>query len=141
MPVIAAIRASGGGYCSFYRRRDAKTFDIAERLVPSLPGIFGAERVESERIRLANEGQPLRVRPVGVTHSANMADPEKWVNPLRGYAYDSFNKDALLRLAKAENGRMTLPGGASYKVLVLPLPRPMNPGPRRTVSGSKTKDK
>ena len=95
---------------------------LPERLVPSLPGIYGAERVESERIRLANEGQPLRVRPVGVTHSANMADPEKWVNPLCGYAYDSFNKDALLRLAKAENGRMTLPGGASYKVLVLPLP-------------------
>ena len=102
---------------------------LPERLVPSLPGIFGAERVESERIRLANEGQPLRVRPVGVTHSANMADPEKWVNPLRGYAYDSFNKDALLRLAKAENGRMILPGGASYKVLVLPLARPMNPDP------------
>ena len=102
---------------------------LPERLVPSLPGIFGAKRVESERIRLANEGQPLRMRPVGVTHSANMADPEKWVNPLRGYAYDSFNKDALLRLAKAENGRMTLPGGANYKVLVLPLPRPMHPDP------------
>lgn len=102
---------------------------LPERLVPSLPGIFGSERVESERIRLANEGQPLRVRPVGVTHSANMADPDKWVNPLRGYAYDSFNKDALLRLAKAENGQLTLPGGASYKVLVLPLPRPMNPDP------------
>ena len=102
---------------------------LPERLVSSLPGIFGAERVESERIRLANEGQPLLVRPVGVTHSANMADPEKWVNPLRGYAYDSFNKDALLRLAKAENGRMILPGGASYKVLVLPLARPMNPDP------------
>lgn len=100
---------------------------LPERLVPSLPGIFGQERVASERIRLANEGQPLRVRPVGVTHSANMADPEKWVNPMRGYAYDSFNKDALLRLAKVVNGRMVLPGGASYKVLVLPLPRPMNP--------------
>ena len=46
---------------------------------------------------------------------------------MRGYAYDSFNKDALLRLAKAENGRMVLPGGASYKVLVLPTARPMNP--------------
>lgn len=53
--------------------------------------------------------------------------PEDWVNPMRGYAYDSFNKDALLRLAKAENGRMVLPGGASYKVLVLPTARPMNP--------------
>lgn len=100
---------------------------LPERLVPSLPGIFGAERVASERIRLANEGQPLRVRPVGVTHSANMADPEKWIDPLRGYAYDSFNRDALLRLAKAEDGRITLPGGASYKVLVLPLPHPMSP--------------
>ena len=84
---------------------------LPERLVSSLPGLFGTERIESERIRLANEGQPLRVRPVGVTHSANMADPEKWVNPLRGYAYDSFNKDALLRLAKAENGRMKLAEG------------------------------
>ena len=102
---------------------------LPERLVSSLPGLFGTERVESERIRLANEGQPLRVRPVGVTHSANMADPEKWVNPLRGYAYDSFNKDALLRLAKAENGRMKLAEGMGYTVVVLPLSRPMNPEP------------
>ena len=102
---------------------------LPERLVSSLPGLFGTERVESERIRLANEGQPLRVRPVGVTHSANMADPEKWVNPLRGYAYDSFNKDALLRLAKAENGRMKLAEGMGYKVVILPLSRPMNPEP------------
>ena len=102
---------------------------LPERLVPSLPGLFGTERVESERIRLANEGQPLRVRPVGVTHSANMADPEKWGNPLRGYAYDSFNKDALLRLAKAKNGRMKLAEGMGYKVVVLPLSRPMNPKP------------
>ena len=100
---------------------------LPERLVSMLPGIYGADRVESERIRLANEGQPTRVRPVGVTHSANMADPEDWVNPLRGYAYDSFDKDALLRLAKAGDGRMLLPGGASYKVLVLPIARPMNP--------------
>lgn len=100
---------------------------LPDRLVPSLPGLFGAERVESERVRLANEGQPLRTRPVGVSHSANMADPEQWVNPLRGYAYDSFNRDALLRLAEVKDGRMVLPGGASYKVFVVPAPHPMNP--------------
>ena len=99
---------------------------LPERLVPSLPGLFGSRRVESEKNRLANIGQPLRTI-VGVTHSANMADPENWVNPLRGYAYDSFNKDALLRLASVDKGRICLPGGASYKVLVLPLPRPMDP--------------
>ncbi len=100
---------------------------LPDRLVPSLPGIFGAERVESERVRLANVGQPQRTMPVGVKHSANMADPEKWVNPLRGYAYDSFNPDALLRLAKAEDGCVVLPGGAKYRVLVVPDTRPMNP--------------
>lgn len=100
---------------------------LPDRLVPSLPGIFGSGRVESERKRLANVGQPLRVMPVGVTHSANMADPEKWINPMRGYNYDSMNKDALLRLAKAENGRITLPGGASYRVLVLPMAHPLMP--------------
>ena len=98
-----------------------------DRLVSMLPGIYGAERVESERVRLANEGQPLRVVPVGVTHSANMADPDKWINPLRGYQYDSFNKDALLRLAKVEDGHIVLPGGGRYKVLVLPTARPMDP--------------
>lgn len=99
---------------------------LPERLVPMLPGIVGTERVESEKIRMANVGQPLRTI-VGVTQSANIADPELWVNPLRGYAYDSFNKDALLNLAKVEDGRMVLPGGASYKVVVLPLANPMNP--------------
>ena len=100
---------------------------LPDRLVSRLPGIYGAERVESERVRLANEGQPLRVVPVGVTHSANMADPDKWINPLRGYQYDSFNKDALLRLAKVEDGHIVLPGGGRYKVLVLPTARPMDP--------------
>ena len=100
---------------------------LQDRLVSMLPGIYGAERVESERVRLANEGQPLRVVPVGVTHSANMADPDKWINPLRGYQYDSFNKDALLRLAKVEDGHIVLPGGGRYKVLVLPTARPMDP--------------
>lgn len=100
---------------------------LPDRLVPSLPGIFGKERVESERKRLANEGQPLRVMPVGVTHSANMADPEKWINPMRGYAYDSMNKDALLRLAQGQRRPHGAPGGASYKVLVLPLPSQLMP--------------
>lgn len=100
---------------------------LPDRLVSMLPGIYGAERVESERVRLANEGQPLRVVPVEVTHSANMADPDKWINPLRGYQYDSFNKDALLRLAKVEDGHIVLPGGGRYKVLVLPTARPMDP--------------
>lgn len=100
---------------------------LPDRLVSTLPGIMGADRVREEKIRLANVGQPLRVKPDGVTHSANMADPEKWTDPLRGYAYDSFNEDALVRLATVRNGRIVLPGGASYGVLVLPLPGAATP--------------
>jgi len=37
-----------------------------------------------------------------------------------GYTADSINRDALLRLAKAKDGRIVLPGGASYAVLILP---------------------
>jgi hypothetical protein len=100
---------------------------LPDRLVSSLPGIFGDARVASERVRLANVNQPQRIRPVGVGHSANMADPEDWTDPLRGYAYDSFNKDALLRLATVKDGKIVLLGGASYSVLVVPGAHPMNP--------------
>lgn len=99
---------------------------LPERLVSSLPGLFGAKKVECERKRLANADLPVRT-VVGVSQSANMTVPEDWVNPLRGYAYDSFNQDVLLNRATVRDGRMVLPGGASYKVVVLPLPRPMNP--------------
>jgi hypothetical protein len=100
---------------------------LPDRLVNTLPGIFGEDRVKSEAERLANKNEPMRVIPDGVTSSANMADPEKWINPLRGYAYDSMNLDALLRLAIVKDGRIVLPGGASYGVLVVPGAHPMSP--------------
>jgi len=100
---------------------------LPDRLVSALPGIFGEEVVQREARRLANEGEPQRAMPEGVGHSANMADPEDWVDPLRGYAYDSINRDALLRLSEVRDGRIELPGGASYGVLVIPGPRPMSP--------------
>jgi len=79
-----------------------------DRLVPMLPGLFGAERVASERRRLANHGLPMIESPVGVRHSAGILDLKDWINPLHGYQYDSMNKDALL----------TQP--FHYRVLVVP---------------------
>ncbi len=79
-----------------------------DRLVPMLPGLFGAERVASEQQRLANVGQPMEESPAGVWHSAGIVDLKDWINPLHGYQYDSMNKDALLNQ----------PFG--YKVLVVP---------------------
>ena len=99
---------------------------LPDRLVNTLPGIFGAAKVASEKKRLENTGQPMRQIPDGVSHAANMADPENWVDPLNGYAYDSFNPDALMMM-KVIDGRVVLPGGASYKLLVIPANMKMNP--------------
>ncbi|MBS1655461.1 MAG: DNA-binding protein, partial [Bacteroidetes bacterium] len=99
---------------------------LPDRLVYTLPGIFGDEKVAEEKTRLENKGQPLRQIPDGVTNSANIADPEKWIDPLNGYSYDSFNPDALMMMT-VKNGRVTLPGGADYGVLVFPDHNSMNP--------------
>jgi hypothetical protein len=107
---------------------------LPDRLVGILPGIMGPERVRQEQERLNNKGQPVRSLPAGVKTSANMSDPGNWVDPLCGYAYDSFNRDALLRLAKVENGRIILPGGASYGLLVIPGTQKMAPDAGKRMS-------
>ncbi len=107
---------------------------LPDRLVTSLPGIFGKERVVQEQKRLLNAGQPQRTIPDGVTHSLNMADPEKWINPLNGYAYDSFNPDVLLNLASVKNGRVVLPGGASYALMVFPSQHQLMPDNQMSVA-------
>lgn len=99
---------------------------LPDRLVETLPGIFGADVVEAEKKRLTNVGEPLRQIPSGVTHSANMADPENWVNPLRGYAYDSFNPD-VLSTATVKDGNVVFESGAVYKILVFTGKLKMNP--------------
>ena len=93
---------------------------LPNHLVNDLPGLFGPAAVAAEHQRLANVGLPTREQPANVSASANMETADMLVDPLHGYAYDSFNKDALLRLAKVENGRIVLPGGASYGLLVVP---------------------
>jgi len=44
-----------------------------------------------------------------------------------GYTYDCISRDALLTRAKAENGRIVLPDGVSYRLLVLPPADRMTP--------------
>ncbi|MBP8302838.1 MAG: DNA-binding protein [Phycisphaerae bacterium] len=100
---------------------------LPDQLVSTLPGVIGPEALQREAGRMANEGQPLRALPKAVTASAHIRDLADWVDPLRGYAYDSINRDALLRLARVRNRRIELPGGAGYALLVLPGPHPMSP--------------
>jgi len=51
-----------------------------------------------------------------------------------GFTYGSINRDALLRVAKAENGRLVLPGGMSYRVLLLPDDERMSPEVARVIA-------
>ncbi len=101
---------------------------LPELLVPVLPGLFGDSLVAAEKMRLANSGQPMRSRPDGVNASANIADPATMMHALRGYKYDSFNKDALYRLAKPVDGKLVVSGQQGYKLLVLPGAHRMDPG-------------
>lgn len=97
-----------------------------DRLVSTLPGIFGEQTVEKENKRLLNEGQPLVQSPIGVTHSANIAEIKDWTDALHGYAYDSYNPDAL-RISKILNRKINLSSSVEYKLLVLPGSGKMDP--------------
>ncbi|MBN2275041.1 MAG: DNA-binding protein [Bacteroidales bacterium] len=98
-----------------------------DRLIEILPGLFDPEKIRAEKIRLENAGVPMHEKPDGVKNSANSYDPVGWTDPLRGYRYDAINKFALIRLARVRDGKIILPGGMSYKILVIPGRHKMNP--------------
>jgi len=100
---------------------------LPDRLVPFIPNVFGKERIESEKIRLENEGQPSLRAPKEVTSSKNSTDLSQWTNAMNGYQYDSFNADVLIRNAKVENGKITFGGGISYGALFFPESHKMAP--------------
>jgi hypothetical protein len=100
---------------------------VPDRLVPFIPNVFGRERLEREKIRLENEGQPTAKMPKEVTYSKNMTDLSQWVNPLNGYQYDSFNADVLIHNAKVVNGKISFGGGIEYGALLFPGSHKMAP--------------
>lgn len=101
---------------------------LPDRLAETLPGIIGTARVERTDSLKHNEGWPTQ-RIASVTTSANMYNPADWVDPLRGYAYDSFNPDVLLRQAKVENGAVVFSDHIAYRLLVVPGKHALNPTP------------
>jgi len=100
---------------------------VPDRLVPFIPNVFGKERLESEKIRLENDGQPTTKMPKEVTYSKNNTDLSQWINPLNGYQYDSFNADVLINNAKVENGKVSFGGGIEYGALLFPGSHKMAP--------------
>ena len=100
---------------------------LPDRLVPFIPNIFGKDRLESEAIRLKNEGQPSIKIPKEVTSSKNSTDLSHWVNAMNGYQYDSFNADVLLNNAKVVNGKIVFSNSIEYGALLFPGSHKMAP--------------
>ena len=102
---------------------------LPDRLLNTLPGLFGVYRILVEKSRLENKGNPLQHIPEKVTSSAGITTAKDWIDPLHGYKYDAINRDALLRLARVQGDHLVLPGGAAYRLLVLPRLDKMDPNP------------
>lgn len=104
---------------------------LPERLIQTLPGLIRPEIIERHAARIANQGQPLRQMPPGVVASANIRDPNDWIDPLGGYAYDSINPDALIHSVRIDKDIPALqaPSGICYRVLVVPAANAMMPEP------------
>ncbi|MBC7847941.1 MAG: DNA-binding protein [Flavobacterium sp.] len=100
---------------------------LPDRLVPFIPNVFGKERLESEAIRLKNEGQPSIKIPKEVTSTKNSTDLSQWINAMNGYQYDSFNADVLLNNAKVVNGKVILSNSIEYGALLFPGSHKMAP--------------
>ncbi|WP_304199138.1 glycosyl hydrolase, partial [Flavobacterium alvei] len=100
---------------------------LPDRLVPFIPNVFGKERLESEAIRLKNEGQPSIKMPKEVTSTKNSTDLSQWINSMNGYQYDSFNADVLLHNAKVENGKVVFTESIKYGALLFPGSHKMAP--------------
>ncbi|MBQ3827406.1 MAG: DNA-binding protein [Prevotella sp.] len=96
---------------------------LPERLTGALPGLFGEQLLQQEQERLANEGLPMEVSPVGVNHTKNMTKADQFTNPLHGYKYDSVNEDALFAI--------------DHPVVVIPPSHQLNP--QRLVNWDKVK--
>lgn len=96
---------------------------LPERLTGALPGLFGEQLLQQEQERLANEGLPMEVSPVGVNHTKNMTKADQFTNPLHGYKYDSVNEDALFTI--------------DHPVVVIPPSHQLNP--QRLVNWDKVK--
>ena len=71
--------------------------------------------------------------PVGVKHSANIADPAVWVNPLNGYSFDSMNHDALMAWNPSKPYK-PYPGSLpQYSVLVVPQQVLLSPNTQKKI--------
>jgi len=84
--------------------------------------LLSAGRSVADILYLAPEGAPHVFRPPSSALEGTATLPDK-----KEYSFDGCSPAALISLAAARDGRIVFPGGASYRVLVLPQVETMTP--------------
>lgn len=98
---------------------------LPNRLVNFLPGLLGEKRSALAHRMLENKNIPMQ-KIANVSTTKNMYNPEEWVDPFQGYAFDSYNPDALINNTKVVNGKIVLSDRVDYKVLLIPSNHTLN---------------
>nr|MCR5004228.1 DNA-binding protein [Bacteroidales bacterium] len=88
-----------------------------ERLVPLFPGLYGEERVNGEKARMAGDPMERDTSRCGVVYPKHATLPQDWINPMHGYHYDTFNSDVLLDKTKSGTAKNSF---GRYKIIVVP---------------------
>lgn len=79
-------------------------------------------RTVADVLYLMPEGAPNVLQPPTSAFSGTSRLPDR-----RGYNFDGCSAQTLIRFAKAEDGRIVFPSGATYQLLVLPRTETMTP--------------
>jgi hypothetical protein len=79
-------------------------------------------RTVADVLYLMPEGAPNVFQPPASAFSGNSRMPDR-----RGYNFDGCSALTLMRLARVRDGNVVFPGGASYRLLVLPNGETMTP--------------
>jgi hypothetical protein len=79
-------------------------------------------RPVADILYLAAEGAPHVFRPPSTALTGTSVMPDK-----RGYSFDGCSPQYLIKYASVKNGNIEFPGGASYKILVMPERKTMTP--------------
>jgi len=84
--------------------------------------VLSQGRPVADILYLAAEGAPHVFRPPSSALDGTSTLPDK-----RGYAFDGCSPRTLIEHASVRDGRIAFPGGASYRMLVLPKVETMTP--------------
>jgi len=84
--------------------------------------VMSQGRYVSDILYLTPEGAPQVFRPPFSALEGNDTIPDR-----RSYSFDGCSPDYFIENAKAQDGRILFPGGASYRILVLPMVQSMTP--------------